>query len=47
MEYKKKTLEENNKRYDMENKIYEAIRSKYGYGDEGDAIVNWLMNNLK
>lgn len=31
----------------MENKIYEAIRSKYGYGNEGDAIVDWLIENLK
>lgn len=31
----------------MENKVYEAIRAKYGYGKEGNAIVDWLIDNLK
>lgn len=30
-----------------EAKIYEAVRAKYGYGKEGDSLVDWLMNNLK
>lgn len=31
----------------QEEKIYIAIRKVYGYGDEGDKLVDWLMNNLK
>lgn len=31
----------------QEDKIYNAIRKAYGYGDEGDKLVDWLMNNLK
>lgn len=31
----------------MEEKIYEAIRAKYGYTTEGDELVDWLMDNLK
>lgn len=31
----------------QEDKIYTAIRAKYGYGDEGDKLVDWLMENLK
>lgn len=30
-----------------EEKIYEAIRAKYGYTTEGDELVDWLMDNLK
>lgn len=30
-----------------EDKIYNAIRKVYGYGDEGDELVDWLINNLK
>lgn len=31
----------------MEEKIYEAIRAKYGYSEEGDKIVDWLMDHLE
>lgn len=31
----------------QEDKIYNAIRKTYGYGDEGDGLVDWLINNLK
>ena len=30
-----------------EDKIYNAIRKTYGYGDEGDRLVDWLIDNLK
>ena len=30
-----------------EDKIYTAIRQMYGYGEEGDELVDWLMENLK
>lgn len=30
-----------------EDKIYNAIRKTYGYGDEGDKLVDWLIDNLK
>lgn len=30
-----------------EEKIYEAIRAKYGYTKEGDELVDWLIENLK
>lgn len=32
---------------DMERKVFDAVRSKYGYGNEGNALVDWLMDNLK
>ncbi len=32
---------------DKENKIYLAIREKYGYGEEGDALVDWLIDNIE
>ncbi len=31
----------------MEEKIYEAIRAKYGYTSEGDELVDWLIDNIK
>lgn len=31
----------------QEEKIYNAIRKTYGYGDEGDNLVDWLIDNLK
>lgn len=30
-----------------EEKIYTAIRQVYGYTDEGDRVVDWLIDNLK
>ena len=27
-----------------ENKVYEAIRSKYGYTEEGDNLVDFVMD---
>lgn len=31
----------------MEDKIYVSVRAMYGYGEEGDEIIDWLMENLK
>lgn len=31
----------------QEDKIYNAIRKVYGYGDEGDKLVDWLIDNIK
>lgn len=31
----------------QEDKIYNAIRKVYGYGAEGDSLVDWLMDNIK
>ena len=33
--------------YEAESKICEAIRSKYHYDQEGEELINWLMENLK
>lgn len=30
-----------------EDKIYTAVRAMFGYGDEGDEIIDWLISNLK
>lgn len=30
-----------------EERIYTAIRQKYGYGKEGDRLVDWLIEHLK
>ena len=30
-----------------EDKIYNAIRKVYGYTNEGDELVDWLIENLK
>lgn len=29
-----------------EDKIYQAIRAKYGYTQEGDDLVDWLIEVL-
>lgn len=29
---------------EKENKVYEAIRAKYGYGNEGDELVGFVMD---
>ena len=31
----------------QEDKIYTAIRAKYGYTTEGNELVDWLIENLK
>ena len=28
----------------MEDKIYEAVRSKYGYTDEAEQILDWFAD---
>lgn len=30
-----------------EDKIYIAIRKVYGYSDEGNKLVDWLIENIK
>ena len=30
-----------------EEKIFEAIRKKYGYTSEGDELVDWLIDHIK
>ncbi len=30
-----------------EEKIFEAIRKKYGYTPEGDRLVDWLIDHIK
>ena len=31
---------------EIEDKIYEAVRDKWGYGDEGDEIIDGLMEAM-
>lgn len=30
-----------------EDKIYYAVRAKYGYGEEGDELIDWLLEHIK
>ena len=31
----------------QEEKIYNAIRKVYGYTDDGDTLVDWLIEHIK
>ena len=31
----------------IEDKIYTAVRAMFGYGEEGDEVIDWLMDNSK
>lgn len=35
------------KMLEIEDKLYEAIRDKWGYGDEGDEIVDGVMDAIE
>lgn len=35
------------KMLEIEDKIYEAVRSKWGYGDEADEMVDGLMEAME
>lgn len=35
------------KMLEIEDKLYEAIRDKWGYGDEGDEIVDGTMEAIE
>lgn len=35
------------KMLEVEDKLYEAIRDKWGYGDEGDEIVDATMEAIE
>lgn len=32
---------------EAEDKLYEAVRDKFGYGDEGDELVDALMEAIE
>lgn len=32
---------------ECEDKVYVAVRAMFGYGKEGNEVINWLTENLK